>query len=81
MFMLSNDMVFRSHFVGRGRSMFLEEVMPMTSNLEHDLGVHASTRCGLLDRQTSLLKHGVALLFALLNGPLDLVGVESAGVG
>ena len=79
--MLSNNMVFRPHFVGGSRRVFLEEMMPMTSNLKHNLGINASASCGLLDRQTSLLQHGVALLLALLDGPLDLVGVESTGVG
>ncbi len=60
--------------------MLLEQVVPVTRHLEHNLRVNAAAGGSLLDGQAGFLQHGVALLLALMDGAHDLVGVERAGV-
>lgn len=65
---------------GRRRCVLLEQMVPVTRNLEHDLRVDAATRGSLLDGQAGLLQHGVALLLALLDSPLDFIRVQGSSV-
>ena len=63
------------------KERLLVEREPVAGDLEHDLGVDPARLGGLLDCEAGLLEHVVALVVALLDGALDLVGVERAGAG